>query len=109
LIAAVNCELFTKVVERALPFQFTTEVEAKPVPFTVRVKPAAPGKELAGTSGWLISGTGLCPTAVETSSPAAQTHTAILKKLPGVRVFIMYVMLLTSFLSMVVPPRSKSA
>jgi hypothetical protein len=54
----VNCELFTKVVARALPFQFTTDPETKPVPFTVRVNPAPPGATASGTRGWLISGTG---------------------------------------------------
>src|SRR5438876_3601645 len=55
---AVNCELLTNVVARALPFQFTTDPETKPVPFTVSVNPAPPGATASGTSGWLISGTG---------------------------------------------------
>src|SRR5205809_3453782 len=54
----VNCELLTNVVARALPFQFTTDPETKPVPFTVSVNPAPPGAIASGTSGWLISGTG---------------------------------------------------
>ena len=62
-IAAFSCELVTNVVERALPFHFTTEVETNPVPFTVRVKPALPGATLAGTSGWLTKGTGLAACA----------------------------------------------
>src|SRR5438093_13323585 len=57
----VNCELLTNVVARALPFQFATDPETKPVPFTVRVKPAPPGATASGTSGWLIKGTGLAP------------------------------------------------
>jgi hypothetical protein len=57
-ILAVNCELFTKVVARALPFQFTTDPVTKPVPFTVSVNPAPPGATASGTRGWLISGTG---------------------------------------------------
>jgi hypothetical protein len=48
---AVNCELLTKVVVRALPFQFTTEPDTKPVPFTVSVNPAPPGAIASGTSG----------------------------------------------------------
>ena len=48
---AVNCELLTNVVARALPFQFTTDPETKPVPFTVSVNPAPPGAIASGTSG----------------------------------------------------------
>jgi hypothetical protein len=39
---AVNCVAFTSVVTRGVPFQSTTEVLMKPVPFTVSVKPAPP-------------------------------------------------------------------
>jgi hypothetical protein len=48
---AVNWEPLTKVVARALPFQFTTDPETKPVPFTVSVNPAPPGATASGTSG----------------------------------------------------------
>ncbi len=48
----------TNVVARAPPFQFTTEPETKPVPFTVSVNEPLPGAALVGTSGWLIRGTG---------------------------------------------------
>src|SRR5215472_17203486 len=41
--SAVSCRLFTKVVERAVPFKFTVAPERKPAPFTVRVKPGPPG------------------------------------------------------------------
>src|SRR5260370_24439891 len=61
-IAAVNCELFTNVVVRGLPFQFTTEAETNPVPFTVRVNAPLPGTTVVGTSGWFTHGTGFdCP------------------------------------------------
>src|SRR5271157_44730 len=50
-IFAVSCEPLTKVVVRALPFQFTTEPETKPVPFTVSVKATPPGAAVSGTSG----------------------------------------------------------
>src|ERR1700674_323979 len=56
---AVNCELVTKVVASAVPFQFTTELETNSVPLTVSVKPDPPGAAVMGTSGWLINGTGL--------------------------------------------------
>lgn len=49
--AAVSCELLTKVVGRGLLFQFTTELETKPLPVTVNVNPAPPGTALAGTTG----------------------------------------------------------
>jgi hypothetical protein len=55
-IVAVNCETFTKLVVRALPFQFTTEPETNPVPFTVSANPCPPGTVLAGIRGWLIRG-----------------------------------------------------
>jgi hypothetical protein len=49
--AAVNCESLTKLVWRAVPFHFTTEADAKPVPFTVSVIPGPPEAVLAGTGG----------------------------------------------------------
>src|ERR1700691_4187306 len=57
--AAVSCELLTNVVWSDTPFQLTTEVEAKPVPFTVSVTPGSPGAALVGTGGWFSNGTGL--------------------------------------------------
>src|SRR6266567_1154164 len=61
----VNCELLTNVVARALPFQFTTDPETKPVPFTVSVNPAPPGATASGTMGWLINGTGFAVPVAE--------------------------------------------
>jgi hypothetical protein len=63
VMTAVNCEPFTKVVVRALQFQFTTEPETKPVPFTVSVNPGPPGAAASGTSGWLTYGTGFAASA----------------------------------------------
>ena len=40
----------TNVVVRALPFHFTVEPEAKPAPFTDRVKSEAPATTLDGES-----------------------------------------------------------
>jgi hypothetical protein len=48
VIAAVNCVAFTNVVVLAAPLNFTTDVETKPVPFTVRVKAAPPAMALVG-------------------------------------------------------------
>ncbi len=55
---AFTCVALRKVVERGLPFHFTTELERKPTPFTVSVNCELPGVVLAGTRGWSISGTG---------------------------------------------------
>src|SRR5262249_39801136 len=63
LIVAVSCEPLTKVVGRALPFQFTTEPETKPVPLTVNVKSGPPGAVASGTRGWLTYGTGFVASA----------------------------------------------
>jgi hypothetical protein len=48
---AVSCELLTKTVVRAVPFQLTTELETNSVPLTVRVKLGPPGAVIVGTSG----------------------------------------------------------
>ena len=48
VIAAVNCVAFTNVVVLAAPLNFTTDVDTKPVPFTVRVKAAPPAVALVG-------------------------------------------------------------
>jgi len=53
-----KCEPFTNVVERAAPFQFSTEPVTKPVPFIVSGNPAPSGATASGTKGWLIRGTG---------------------------------------------------
>jgi hypothetical protein len=59
---AVSCELLTKVVTSAPPFQFTTEPFTKFVPFTVSLKPGLPGTAAAGRKGRFTKGTGLlCP------------------------------------------------
>ena len=53
LRAAVSCPLLTKFVVLALPFQFTTDPETKPAPFTVRVNAEPPGGTAVGLNGWL--------------------------------------------------------
>jgi hypothetical protein len=55
---AVICVALTKVVIRAAPFQLTTDVPTKLLPFTVTVNDAPPALALAGESE-LIVGTGL--------------------------------------------------
>ena len=59
LIVTVSCLSLMNWVERGLPFQFTTEFDTNPVPFTVKVNDEPPGTALAGSSGWLTNGTGL--------------------------------------------------
>ena len=56
--AAVSCVALTNVVALAAPLKFTTELETKPVPFTVNVKAAPPTVALVGESV-VITGDGL--------------------------------------------------
>src|SRR5438270_10816821 len=56
--SAVSLLKLTNVVLRGIPFQFTTEVGTKPVPFTVRVNSPAPGAMLVGPRGWWRNGIG---------------------------------------------------
>ncbi len=71
-IAAVNWVLLTKVVGRFAPFQFTTEEEMKPLPFTVSVNAAAPCTTLAGDTE-LIVGAGFWGGGT-VSDPEPQPH-----------------------------------
>jgi hypothetical protein len=48
---AVNFDALTKVVGRALPFQFTVAPETNCVPFTVSVNALPPGFAASGTNG----------------------------------------------------------
>ena len=57
-IAAVNCVALTKVVVRAAPPKFTTELATKFVPFTVSVNAPEPAATVAGKSVVTV-GTGL--------------------------------------------------
>jgi len=57
-IAAVNCAALTNVVVFDAPLNFTTDVDTKPEPFTVRVKPAPPAVALVGEID-VSTGTGL--------------------------------------------------
>jgi hypothetical protein len=47
-MAACICVLLITVVVRAAPFQRTTELGVKPLPFTVSVRPALPAAALLG-------------------------------------------------------------
>jgi hypothetical protein len=58
VMAAEICVVLTKVVVRALPFQLTTELEIKLVPFTFIVKAAPPAVALLGERD-VIVGLGL--------------------------------------------------
>jgi len=48
VIATVNWVALTNVMVLAAPLNFTTDVDTKPVPFTVRVKAAPPAVALVG-------------------------------------------------------------
>jgi hypothetical protein len=48
VIAAVSCVALTNVLVLAALLNFTTDVDTKPVPFTVRVKAAPPAVALVG-------------------------------------------------------------
>jgi len=50
LMLAVNCVLFTNVVDNVAPFQFITDEETKLLPFTVNVNDADPAVILEGLS-----------------------------------------------------------
>ena len=50
VIAAVSCVALANVVVLAAPLNFTTEVDRKPVPYTVREKAAPPAVALVGES-----------------------------------------------------------
>jgi len=56
---AVNSPVFTNVVARGVPFQFTTDPCTNPAPLTVNVNPGPAGDTAAGASGWFTKGTGL--------------------------------------------------
>src|SRR5580704_12575151 len=80
LIVAVTFVALTKVVVSAIPLKFTTEVETKPVPFTVSVKPNPPADALPGDSD-VIVGTGLLTVrvvAVEVPPPGVGLATVTL-------------------------------
>jgi hypothetical protein len=76
-IAAVNRVSDTYVVERFDPFHCTTELDTKPVPFTVSVKPAPPAVPDDGLR-LVVAGTGLLMLmvcALEVPPPGAGLYT----------------------------------
>ena len=78
VIAAVSCEELEKVVVRAEPFQSTTDVGVKPLPFTVSVKFEPPSGSVFGEM--LVSdGTGLLIVKLKAGEdkppPGAGTYT----------------------------------
>jgi hypothetical protein len=71
LMAAVNCVELTNVVTRDSPFHSTTELDTKPLPFTVSVNAGPPvtaeiglSEEIAGPAA-IANGTGELVTPVE--------------------------------------------
>jgi hypothetical protein len=79
-IAAVNCVLLTNVVGRALPFQFTTDEDAKPDPLTASVKPAAPATPLEGASEFTAGTGGGTKTTVTAGLVAARVEPLLRKR-----------------------------
>jgi len=53
---AVSCVAETNVVANAVPFQFTVEIAAKFVPFTVNVNPGPPAVAHVGLSELMVGG-----------------------------------------------------
>ena len=53
---AVSCVAETNVVANAVPFQFTVEIAAKFVPFTVNVNPGPPAVAQVGLSELMVGG-----------------------------------------------------
>jgi hypothetical protein len=77
---ALSCVALTKVVVRAVPFQFTVDAAANPVPLTVSVNALAPAVALLGLSE-LITGAGLPMeklTALESPPPGPGENTVTL-------------------------------
>lgn len=85
VIDAVSCVALTKVVVRAAPLKFTTEVDTKFVPFTVSVNPALPAVALLGESE-VIVGAGLLMVNVcaEDVPPPGAGLVAVTFKVPPV-------------------------
>jgi hypothetical protein len=65
VMVAVNCVDEPKVVVRLEPFQRTTDVDTKPVPFTVKVKAALPAAAEVGEM-LVVVGTGADPVVAVT-------------------------------------------
>jgi hypothetical protein len=77
-MAAVICELLTKVVVRAAPFHCIVAPEAKFVPFTVNVKAAPPAVALDGEIDVMVGtagGGGLDVLSIQAESMALQPRT----------------------------------
>jgi hypothetical protein len=83
-IAAVNCVALPKVVARAEPLKFTTDVETKLVPFTVIVNAVSPTFLLAGAMlvvvGSKLFTVKVCP--LEVPPPGVRLVTVILNVPP---------------------------
>jgi hypothetical protein len=84
-IVAFTCDPLTNVVARVLPFHITTPPGTNPVPFMVSVNPGPPGSAAAGTSGWLITGTGFAAHAVPALSRKSMDASRQLKPLTNGR------------------------
>jgi len=104
---AFNRELLAKVVARLLPFHFTTEPETNPVPFTVRVNPAAPGLIASGRRGWLIKGTGTAVPAIALASPCSCVAETRVRITANKAIAVMHVNILDFMLHLVESWESK--
>jgi hypothetical protein len=71
----VSCVALTNVVVKAIPFQFTTEDAAKPVPFTVNVKPPSPASTVEGKRELITGATVIVNVTAADAAPPVERAT----------------------------------
>jgi hypothetical protein len=103
-IAAVTCPALTKVVGRSAPFQRTTDVEMKLLPFTVSVKAAPPAIADVGLM-LVMLGTGFAAVIVNVTElevpPPGDGLKTVMSAVPGSLIRLAGIVAV----SMLVPPK----